>query len=134
MAPAKLTFVSNLLTSKIFLTQVVTLVALVASAAGYHLLDGPGVQEQVIGFLDVGATVLLRWWLPSGPVALTAPFKTPPAQDVPAGASVVSVPAPKDSTQTPQVQPLSLGITQVEVHEPPPFAPIQAVAASATLK
>lgn len=131
-APAKLSFVSNLLTSKIFLTQLVALAAMIASAAGYHLLDGPGVQEQVIGFLDIVFTTIFRLYS-SGPVSLMGPLSTPSSQDIPAGASVVSVPAPKDQTQITNVQPLPLGITQVEVHEPPPHAPPQAVPASVTL-
>jgi hypothetical protein len=132
MAPAKLSFVSNLLTSKIFLTQLVTLVAMIASAAGYHVIDSPGVQEQIITFLDIAFTILFRLYS-SGPVAVFGPFSTPTQQDVPAGASVVSVPAPKDQTQTTNVQQLPLGISEVEVHEPPPHARTDAVPASVTI-
>jgi hypothetical protein len=132
-APAKLTFVSNLLTSKIFLAQVVTLIAMIASAAGVHVLDDQGTQAQLIGVLDVVATMLLRWLFPTGPVSLSAPISTPLAQDVPAGASVVTVPAPKDRSQVAGVQPLEIGAHTVEVVPPPPFAPPQAVPATVSI-
>lgn len=132
MITAKLTFVSNLLTSKIFLTQVVALAALIAGAAGVHVLDDQGTQAQIIGILDAIITVLLRWLFPTGPVSLTAPILTPAAQDVPVGASVVTVPAPKDQIQVPGVQPLDVGRSTVEVVKPL-IAPPNAVPATVAI-
>lgn len=132
MITAKLTFVSNLLTSKIFLTQVVALTALIAGAAGVHVLDDQGTQAQIIGILDAIITVLLRWLFPTGPVSLTAPILTPAAQDVPVGASVVTVPAPKDQIQVPGVQPLDVGRSTVEVVKPL-IAPPNAVPATVAI-
>ncbi len=117
-APAKLQFVSSLFASKIFWAQIVSLVALILSAAGYKVLDAPGAQEQIIGMLDGVATIALRLLFPTGPVSLTAPLSTPPSQDVQAGASVVNVPAPADRTQTTDVQPLAVGTHTVEVMTP----------------
>ena len=117
-APAKLTFVSNLFTSKIFLAQAVALLASILSAAGVHVLDDQGMQQQAIVVLDVVATGLLRWLFPTGPVSISAPVVTPPAQDVPVGASVVSVPAPKDQQQVTAVQPLDVGVHTVAVEKP----------------
>ena len=108
-------------------TQVVALLAFILSAAGYKVLDAPGAQEQLIGFLDVAATMLLRWLGPTGPVSLTAPFSTPAAQDVPAGASVVTVPVPADKSQTTDVQPLDVGRHTVEVV---PATPLTAAGAA----
>lgn len=93
MAEAKLTFVTNIVTSKTFWAQVVTIIALGASAAGYKVLDAPGVQEQLIGALDAVATVILRLWFPSGPVSLTGPLTSPAPKDVPPGTSIVVVPS-----------------------------------------
>jgi len=93
MADAKLTFVTNIITSKIFWVQVVTLVAMVASAAGYKVLDAPGVQEQLVGALDAFATIILRLWFPSGPVSITGPLTSPTPKDVPPGTSIVVVPS-----------------------------------------
>jgi hypothetical protein len=124
-APAQLTFVSSLFASKIFWTQAVALLALILSTAGYHVIDAPGAQEQLIGFLDVTATMLLRWLSPTGPVSLSAPFSTPAPQDVPAGASVVTVPAKADLVQASDVQPLDIGRHTVEVVPASPRAPAE---------
>lgn len=118
VAPAQLAFVSSLFTSKIFWTQVVTLAALIASAAGVHVLDDAGTQAQVIGMLDAIATALIRWWFPTGPVSLSGPLITPAPQDVPVGASVVTVAAPKDQVQVTAVQPLPVGSHTVDVVAP----------------
>lgn len=118
-APAKLTFVSQLLTSKIFLAQVVALATSIASAAGMHLLDDQVVQQQAIVMLDVGATALLRWWFPTGPVSLFAPVVTPPAQDIPAGHSVIAVPASGGTPQAATVVPLSIGTHTLDVTAQP---------------
>jgi hypothetical protein len=104
-APAKLTFVSNLFTSKIFLTQVVTLAALIAGASGVHVLDDQGAQAQLVGVLDVVVTMLLRWLYPTGPVSISAPVSTPPAQDVPLGRSTVDIATPAFSPTTAVVTP-----------------------------
>lgn len=117
-APAKLTFVSNLLTSKIFLTQVVAILASIASAAGVHLLDDQGMQQQLILVLDGVVTALLRWLFPTGPVSITAPVSTPAAQDVPVGASVVTVPVSANQLQVAGVQPLDVGTHTVAVDAP----------------
>jgi hypothetical protein len=122
-APAQLTFVSSLFTSKIFWAQIVSLAALVLSASGVHVIDAPGVQEQLIGGLDMLATIMLRLWFPTGPVSLTGPLSTPAAQNIPAGASVVSVPAPKDAVQVAAVQALPVGSHTVDVAPPPPSIP-----------
>ena len=117
-APAQLTFVSSLFASKIFWTQVVTLIAMVLSAAGYHVIDAPGAQEQLIGFLDVAATMALRWLTPNGPVSISAPLSVPANQPVAVGASVVTVAAPADAVQVTHVQPLSIGSHTVDVAAP----------------
>ena len=117
-APAQLIFVSNLITSKIFWTQVVTLVAMILSAAGVHVIDAPGVQEQVIGILDALATTALRLWAPTGPVSLSAPMSVPASQPVAVGASVVHVAAPAEAVQTTTVQALAVGEHTVTVAPP----------------
>lgn len=122
-APAQLQFVSSLFASKIFWTQIITLAAMIASAAGVHVLDAPGAQEQAIGILDALATMALRLWLPTGPVSLTAPMSVPAAQDVPAGASVVHISAPTDAVQPTVVRPLAVGTHTVAVAEPAPVVP-----------
>jgi hypothetical protein len=81
------------------------------------------VQEQLIGGLDMLATIMLRLWFPTGPVSLTGPLSTPAAQNIPAGASVVSVPAPKDAVQVAAVQALPVGSHTVDVVAPPPSIP-----------
>jgi len=96
-------------------------------------LDDQGTQAQLVGFLDVFATILLRWLFPTGPVSLSAPVMTPAAQDVPAGASIVTVPAPVDQTQVTGVQALPVGSHNVEVLPPPPFAPPQAAPATVAI-
>ena len=98
-APAQLAFVSSLFASKIFWVQVVSLVAMILSAAGVHVIDAPGAQEQIVGTLDALATMALRLWFPTGPVSLSAPFSTPANQNVPVGASVVHVDASKPSVE-----------------------------------
>ncbi len=113
-APAQLNFVSSLFTSKICLAQVVTLIASIASAAGIKVLDDPAMQQQVILVLDALATALLRWLYPTGPVSVTGPVSTPPAQNVPVGSSVVSVPAPAAMMQVATVQPLSDNVHTVD--------------------
>lgn len=114
-APAQLQFVSSLFTSKIFWAQVVTLVAMIASACGIHLLDAPGAQEQLIGVLDAIATVLLRLFFPSGPVSLGGPLTAPDPLPIPAGTSVVSVTAPPTGVAPiAVVQPLSENIHTVD--------------------
>ncbi len=117
VAPAQLTFVSNLFTSKIFLTQVVALAATVANAAGYRVLDDPMVQQQAITILDLIVTALLRWLFPTGPVSVGGPVSTPANQDIQAGASVVTVVAQAEQTATnaPAVQKLETGTHTVSV-------------------
>lgn len=117
-APAYLTFVSNLATSKIFWAQVVTLIAMVLSAAGYHVIDAPGAQEQIVGALDAITTMLLRRYAQNGPVNFTAPLTVPANQPVAVGASVVTVAAPADQVQVTHVQPLSIGTHTVDVAAP----------------
>lgn len=117
-APAKLQFVSNLATSKIFWAQIVTIAAIVLSACGVHVLDDPATQTQLIAAIDAVVTIGFRLGSNNGPVSLTGPMTTPPTQDVPTGASVVSVPAPKDLTQTAAVLPLDTGAHIVEVGTP----------------
>lgn len=115
-APAQLNFVSSLFTSKIFLAQVVTVAASVASAAGIKILDDPAMQQQLILLLDALATALLRWQFPTGPVSVTGPASSPGAVDVPAGASVVKVwPAEASGMSMPAiVQALPSGIHTVD--------------------
>jgi hypothetical protein len=122
-APAKLQFVSSLLTSKIFWAQVVTVIALILSASGVHVLDDPAVQAQLIAAIDAIVTIVLRLYS-SGPVSLTGPISTPPSQDVPVGASVVAVPAPKDPTQITAVVPLDAGTHTVDVVAHPTAGPV----------
>lgn len=88
---AQLVFVRSLFTSKIFLAQVVTLVAMVMSAAGYHLIDAPGAQEQLIGVLDVIVTTLFRWLAPTGPVSLSGPVNAPATRILEPGTQVIHV-------------------------------------------
>ncbi len=114
-APAQLNFVSSLFTSKIFWAQVVTLAAMILSAAGVHVIDAPGAQEQAIGILDALATMVLRLWFPTGPVSLTAPMSVPASIDVPAGGVALHVPAPEDRAQTPTVKALEPGTHEVTV-------------------
>ncbi len=118
-APAQLNFVSNLFASKIFWAQVVTLAAMILSAAGVHVIDAPGAQEQAIGILDALATMVLRLWFPTGPVSLSAPMSVPASKDVQAGAVVLHVPKPEDEDQTATVSPLKLGtyVNQVAEHK-----------------
>lgn len=130
-APAQISFVSNLLTSKIFLAQIVTMIASIASAAGVHILDDQGMQQQAILLLDAVATALLRWLFPTGPVSLTGPVSTPANQNVPVGASVVHVAAPAEVVQTTTVQPLTVGEHTVSVAPP---APMNVTPASVTVK
>lgn len=113
-APAQLQFVSSLFTSKIFWTQVITLIAMVLSASGVHVIDAPGVQEQLVGTLDVVFTVIFRLTGANGPVSLGAPLNTPAPVDVPPGASVVTVPTPSATLQATVVQPLADGVHTVD--------------------
>jgi hypothetical protein len=126
-APAQLTFVSNLFTSKIFLAQLAAVIASIATAAGVHVLDDPGNQQMLIVLLGGLATMLLRWLFPTGPVSISAPISTPAAQDVPVGASVVHVAAPADKIQVTAVQPLAMGDTMVTVLRPEPAKETPAV-------
>jgi hypothetical protein len=123
-APAQLAFVSSLFASKIFWTQVVTLLAMILSAAGYHVINAPGAQEQIVGGLDAIATMALRLFAATGPVSLAGPASTPPPQDVPVGASVVTVAAPADAVQVTHVQPLDIGVHTVAVAAPALFSQV----------
>lgn len=116
-APAKLEFVTNLITSKIFWTQVVTIIALLLSMSGVHVLDDPAVQVQLIAAIDAVVTVVFRLYS-SGPVSITGPITAPATQDVHTGASVVTVPASKDQTQTADIIPLAAGTHTVDVSAP----------------
>ncbi len=91
MASPQLIFVRNLLSSKIIWAQLISLVASLASMAGVHVLDDQASQQEAIGFIDFFATTLLRWWFPTGPVALAAPFVTPAAVEVHPGSNDVHV-------------------------------------------
>jgi hypothetical protein len=104
-APAKLSFVSNLFTSKIFLAQVAGLVAVIAGAAGVHVLDDPTAQTELVAVLSFVGTILLRWLAPTGPVSVSAPIITPPAQDVPLGRSTVEIATPAAAPATVAVTP-----------------------------
>lgn len=127
-APAKLQFVKNTLSSKILWTQIVTVIAAVLTAQGVHVLDDPATQALVITAIDGIVTAGLRMWSSGGPVSITAPMTAPPAQDVPMGASVVSVPAPKDLIQAPAVLPLDAGAHIVEVGTPRAIADLATAA------
>lgn len=119
-APAQLNFVSNLFTSKIFLTQVIALAASIASAAGVHVLDDQGTQQQIIGVLDFVITAILRWQFSTGPVSVSGPVSTPSPRDVPSGVSVVTVVSPKEQEHTAAqaVQPIGTGVHEVTVAAP----------------
>jgi hypothetical protein len=104
-APAQLNFVSNLFTSKIFLTQVASLIAVLASAEGVHVLDDPTMQVTLVAVLGAVATALLRWLAPTGPVSVSAPVVTPAAQDVPLGRSTVEIATPAAAPSTAVVTP-----------------------------
>lgn len=93
MSPPLLIFTRNLLTSKILWTQVVALLATILTASGVHILDDPATQTQWIGYLDMAATVLLRWAFDTGPVSVSAPLSTPTSVPVPVGTNVVHVAA-----------------------------------------
>jgi len=91
----QIVFVSSILTSKIFWTQVVAAAAMIATAAGLHppWLDASN-QAELVGALATLATVALRLWGYSGPVALTAPLSTQAAQELPPGTHTVTVQPP----------------------------------------
>ncbi len=119
-APAKLQFVSSLFTSKIFLAQVVTLIATILNAAGYRVLDDPAAQQQVITILDLIVTALLRWLAPTGPVSVAGPVSTPPNRDVQVGTSVVTIASKQEQSDTlaQAVQKLDTGTHSVVVLPP----------------
>ncbi len=119
-APAQVAFVKSLFASRIFWTQAVAFAAIVASAAGYHIIDAPGVQEQLVGALDALFTIYFRLNGPNGPVSLTGPVSVPDPVDIHAGSSVVSVPTPAaiELQHTTTVQPLADAIHTVDATLP----------------
>lgn len=133
-APAKLQFVSNLFTNKIFLAQVVTLIATMLNAAGYRVLDDPGAQQQLITVLDLVATALMQWLFPTGPMSISGPISTPPSRDVQAGTSVITVASQAEqlATDANAVQKLDIGTHTVSVL--PPVAPGVAVPADVVVE
>ena len=126
-APAQVSFTSNAFLSPEFLGGVAILVALAAGKAGIHVFDDQSTQQLLVMFLGVVFTGVGHWLFPgaSGKLGLTAPapWSTPASQDIPAGTSVVAVPAPRDAQQTTAVQPLYVGAHRVEVAAPTPVIP-----------
>ena len=122
-SPASITYTTNPLLSPTVLGGVVTLLASIASAFGVHVLDDPMLQQQLVLVLGLVGTAVARWMWPNndGRLSFAAPLSTPASQDLPAGASVVNVPAPADKTQTTDVQPLPIGTHTVEVMKPTPL-------------
>lgn len=116
-APAQITYTTNPLLSPAVLGAVVTLAASIATGMGVHVLDSPAVQQQLVVVLGILGTAFAHWMWPNqdGKMSLSAPLSTPAPQDIQPGASVVSVPLPRDKVQTTDVQPLPAGVHTVEV-------------------
>jgi hypothetical protein len=123
-APAQITYTTNPLLSPAVLGALVTLIASIASSFGVKVLNDPALQQQLIVVLGIVGTGLAHWMWPhqDGKMSMSAPLSTPAPQDVPAGASVINVPAPADKLQTADVQPLPTGTHVVEVADPAPAA------------
>lgn len=121
-APAQITYVTNPLLSPTIIGSVVTVIASIASGFGIHILDDPALQQQLVLIIGVLGTLFARWMWPNheGKLSFTAPLSVPAPQDVPAGASVINVPAPADKLQVADVQPLSTGTHTVAVVDPAP--------------
>lgn len=126
-APAQVTFTSNVFASPEFIGALATIITLVAGQLGVHVLADPAQQQLLVMFLGMGMTALGHYLFPgaSGKLSLTAPapWSTPAAQDLPAGTSVVAVPAAKDAQQVAAVVPLDVGTHTVQVADPPPVLP-----------
>ena len=117
--PAQITFTTNVFASPAFLGPLITVIASLASAAGVHVLDNQVLQQQLILVLGVIITGWLHWQFPgaSGKLGVNAPapWKAPSSQDIPAGASLVTVAAPTDIVQATAVRPLPVGSHVVDV-------------------
>jgi hypothetical protein len=114
--------VKSLFTSKIFLAQVVTLVAMVATMAGYHPAWATEAnQAELVSMIDLVATTAFRMFGVNGPVSLTAPISTPAPQDLLPGSQAVEVKA--DPNAPVAIQQLAPGVHTVTVLPPPPPPP-----------
>lgn len=133
-APAQITFTTNPLLSPAVLGALVTLIASIASGFGFKVLNDPALQQQLIVVIGIVGTALAHWIWPhqDGKMSLSAPLLTPAPQDVPAGASVINVPAPADKAQVADVVPLESGTHVVDVAPPVP-ASVLAPAAPTTV-
>jgi len=118
---AQITYTTNPLLSPTVLGGIVTLAATIASAAGIHILDDPQLQQTLVVVLGLTSTGIARYFWPhnDGRLSFFAPFSTPPAQNVPVGSSVVTVPPVSSDKKTTDVLPLDPGISTVVV---PPTA------------
>jgi hypothetical protein len=120
-APATLSYTTNTFTSPEFLGALGTIIVLLAGAFGVQLphLD-PATQQMLGAFIGMVGTGFFHWLYPnaSGKLSFSAPTaaSVPAPQDVPVGASVVTVPHPADQAQVSTVQPIASGVAQtVEV-------------------
>lgn len=88
----RIVFVSSLLTSKIFWTQILGAAATIATAFGVHpqFLSTES-QVEFVGTLTMLATVGFRLWGYGGPVSLTAPISPQPDQELPPGTHTITV-------------------------------------------
>ena len=114
---AQITHTTNPFLSPIFLGAIVTMLAMGLSMAGVHFLDDQAVQQQVIGFLGIFGTAIAHYFWPhqDGRLSFAAPLSTPAPQNVPTGASVVTVPAAHDQVQVATVTPVDVGAQIVTV-------------------
>lgn len=102
----QLVFVTSLFTSRIFWTQVIALVALIVTAAGFHpdILSQAN-QAELVGLVDALMTTIFRVTGTNGPVSLKAPIRRPPAPvDVPPGRHTLTITAPLTSNQHPGIE------------------------------
>lgn len=114
---AQITYTTSPWLSPTFLGAIVTVLAMIASAAGIHVLDDQTVQQQLIVALGFVGTGIARYMWPQndGRLSFSAPLSTPAPQNVPVGASVVTVPATRDQSQVTTVQPLDVGMQTISV-------------------
>lgn len=132
----KLVFVASLFTSKIFWSQVIALAAMIATASGAHpQWASEASQAELVGLVDMIATTVFRLWGTNGPVSLSAPLSTPPAQDVSVGVHAVQV-APGGATATVTTMPVGTSTISVPAAAvapvPPPVSVPPHVAATIT--
>lgn len=121
-SPAQITYTTNPLLSPTIIGAAVTLLASIASGFGFNILNDPALQQQLVIVIGILGTAIAHWIWPNndGKLSFAAPLITPASIDVPAGASVINIPATIDKLQIPDVQPLPIGTHLVEVASPAP--------------